>query len=294
MTEQYSPGPLAALSDALAGLVAQAAPRVVAVHGRDGRASSGFLWQDNLVVTAAETLEREEDIALTLPDGREVAATLAGRDPGTDVALLRAEIGAAPGWATAEARTGALAVALGRVEAGAVATLGMTALVGPEWRSQRGGRIDQKLVFDLTLTAQAEGGPLLDAHGRLLGMAVFGPRRRVLGIPAATIARVAEVLKDRGRVARGYLGLALQPVRHGGVQGLIVLGVDPGSPAGQAGLLLGDVLVRLDGAPLASVREMLARLEPEMVGRAVQLEVVRAGQAFTVSATVAERPSAAR
>ncbi len=289
--------PLGALSDQLAALAAAGAARAVSVQGREGRGFSGILWQDGLVVTAAEPLERDDDISVTLPDGRRVPAVLAGRDVGTDVALLKLETGPVAPLVLAPPESlalGRIALAVGRGEEGPIAAMGVAAFVGGAWRSMRGGSLERRLVFDLRLSALAEGGPLLDDAGRLIGMAVFGPRRRPLAIPAETIARVVEVLRVRGRVARGYLGLAMQPVRAGGTRGLIVLGVDPGSPAALAGVLLGDVLLAMDGQPLGGVREMLGRLDPESVGQAVALEVLRAGQAVRVALVVGERPAAPR
>ena len=289
--------PLAALSDHLATLAAAGAARAVSVQGREGRGFSGILWQEGLVVTAAEPLERDDDITVTLPDGRRVQATLAGRDTGTDVALLKLETGPVAPLEPAPPESlalGRLALAVGRGEAGPIAAMGVAAFVGGAWRSMRGGSLERRLVFDLRLSALAEGGPLLDDAGRLIGMAVFGPRRRPLAIPAETIARVVEVLRTRGRVARGYLGLAMQPVRTGATRGLIVLGVDPGSPAAQAGVLLGDVLLAMDSQPLAGVREMLGRLDPDSVGRPITLEVQRAGQALSLALVVGERPAASR
>ena len=295
MTDAFSPDPLAAFSDRLAALAAEAAARVVAVHGRDGRARSGLLWAEGLVVTAEEALERDDELAVTLPDGRVVAAALAGRDPGTDVALLKAETGgfvplvAAP---PAGLLPGHLVVAVGRGEYGPAAAFGIAALVGGPWRSMRGGRLDRRIQLGLKLDAAAEGGAVLDHDGRLVGMAVPGPRRRALAIPAETIARSVEQLRTRGRVARGYLGLAMQPVQVGEGRGLIVVGVDPRGPAGQAGLLLGDVLAGWNGTPLASVREMLARLDPDAVGTTVTLDVVRAGQPHRLQVRIGERAAA--
>ncbi|NOG72630.1 S1C family serine protease [Roseicella sp. DB1501] len=294
MTDAFA-DPLALLSDRLAQLTAEGAARVVAVHGRDGRARSGLLWADGLVVTAEEALERDDELAVTLPNGRVIPAGLAGRDPGTDVALLRAETGSvaplvpAPPAALAP---GHLLLALGRGEHGPTAAYGIAAVVAGPWRSMRGGRLDRRIELGFRLDPVAEGGAVLDHAGRLVGMAVPGPRRRALTIPAETIARAVEQLRTRGRVARGYLGLAMQPVQLGERRGLIVVGVDPRSPAGEAGVLIGDVLAAWDGDPLGSVREMLARLDPDSVGRQVTLELVRAGQPHRLQVRIGERAAA--
>ena len=296
MTETAMPDPLAALSDRLAGLAAAGTAATVAVHGRDGRARSGLVWAEGLVVTAEEALERDDDLSLTLPDGRRVPATLGGRDPGTDVALLRAETGPVTPLPLAPAAAlapGHLVLAVGRSEYGPISALGTAALIGGPWRSMRGGRIERRLHLDLRLEAEGEGGPVLDHAGRLVGMSVPGPRRRVLVIPAETIARVAEVLRTRGRMPRGYAGVALQPLAlPGGTRGLIVMGVDREGPAAKAGVVLGDILLAWDEAPLGSVREMLERLDAESVGREVTLELLRGGRPMRLTLRISERAAA--
>lgn len=295
MTDALSTDPLAAFSDRLAALAAEAAARVVAVHGRDGRARSGLLWAEGLVVTAEEALEHDDELSLTLPGGRTAPAVLAGRDPGTDVALLRAETGGfvpLPPAPPAMLAAGHLVLAVGRGEHGPVVAHGIASLVGGPWRSMRGGRLDRRIQLGLKLDPAAEGGAVLDHAGRLLGMAVPGPKHRALAIPAETIARSVEQLRTRGRVARGYLGLAMQPVQAGDMRGLIVVGVDPRSPAGQAGVLLGDVLVAWDGRPLGTVRDMLARLDPDSVGTTVTLELIRAGRPHSIPVRIGERAAA--
>lgn len=300
--------PFAALSGRIAALVEAAASRLVAVHGRDARhvaSSSGILWRAGLIVTAAEALEREDDLAVTLADGRRLPATLAGRDAATDTALLRVEGAgeglAAPASGAEEAlRVGQLLLALGRDDvAGPIAALGIAATVGGPWQSLRGGRIDRRIRLDLALHPAAEGGAVVDGAGRVLGMAVFGPRRRVLVIPFATIARTVAAFEARGRITRGYLGLAMQPVRTGrggggAGHGLIVVGLDPGGPAERAGMMLGDVILAWDGVPLAGggVREVLERLDPGSVGRRVALDLLRGGAQARVEVTIGERPSA--
>ncbi len=284
--------PLAAFSDRLAALAEWGATRAVAVHGRDGRSRSGLLWAEGLVVTAEEALERDDDLALTLPDGRCVPALLAGRDPGTDLALLRAETGPVAPLPPEAGRLapGHLLVVLGRDAEGPLAFFGMVAQLGGPWRSMRGGRLERRIRLSVRLEAEAEGGPVLDHAGRLVGMAVPGPRRRVLAIPAETMARVIPVLAARGRMPRGYLGMALQPIGlPGGARGLIVMGVDAGGPAARAGLVLGDILTAWDDMPLASVRDALGRLDPESIGREVLLGVLRAGAPIALRLRIAER-----
>jgi S1-C subfamily serine protease len=287
------PSPLQTLSAALAGLVAAAAPSLVAVHSHRSR-SSGFAWRPGLIVTADEALAEDGEIGVVLPGrGEATKATLVGRDSTTDIALLRVEGAEVPPFPleAAPVEAGALAVAVGSREGMPVAALGAVSLAGPGWRSLRGGEIDARIELDLSLRRHAEGGPALDAAGRAFGMAVFGPRRRVLVIPAATIERVGGTLAAHGRIPRGYLGLGLQPVRldDGGV-GAMAMSVDAKGPGAAAVLRQGDVIVAWDGQPIQGVQSLLRRLGPGSVGSVVTLSGRRAGQPLEVKLTIGERP----
>jgi S1-C subfamily serine protease len=296
MEEQMADA-LSQFSRHLASTIEAASATVVAVQGRGRIASSGIIWEPGLVVTAEETVERDADLAVTLPDGRRVEATLAGRDASTDIAVLRFD-GQAPAAAAAIAtdlRPGHLAVAVGRAHGDVIAALGIVSLAGGAWHSSHGGKIDAKLRFDLRLAMTAEGGALVTADGELIGMAVFGPRRRVLAIPAATISRVVQTIKDKGHVARGYLGVSLQsvPLSHrDGEQrrrAAMVVTIDPAGPAQAAGILQGDILVAMDGEPVAGARGIYQRLGPDSVGRKISVEIVRAGVPTTAQVTIAAR-----
>jgi S1-C subfamily serine protease len=291
------------LSNELAALVAAAAQSVAAVHGGGRRPSSGIIWQPGIVVTAEETVVNDTDLALTLPGGKRVAATLAGRDPSTDIAVLRYEATPpAKAFATTtfatELRAGHLAVAIGSSEGDAVATLGVVSFAGPAWRSRQGGQIDARLVIDARLPAVAEGGALVSADGSLIGMAVFGPRRRVLAIPASTIARVAPIIQDRGHIARGYLGVGLQRVPLSAAEGAeatrgaMVVTLDPAGPAKAAGILQGDIIVRLGGSAVTGLRTLYQQLGSDAVGKKMAVELIRAGVHKTVDVTIAPRPQA--
>jgi S1-C subfamily serine protease len=312
MTDAVSPNPSQRLSqlqsplqlsNELAALVAAAAQSVVAVHGGGRRPSSGIIWQPGIAVTAEETIVRDADLALTLPGGNQVPATLAGRDPSTDIAVLRYEATPAPkAFATApfsaDLRAGHLAVAIGSAEGEAVATLGIVALAGGAWRSRHGGQIDARLVIDARLPTIAEGGALVSADGSLIGIPVFGPRRRVLAIPAATIARVVPIIEDRGHIRRGYLGVGLQRVPLAAAEGAetrrgaMVVTLDPAGPAKAAGILQGDIIVRLGGSAVTGLRSLYQQLGADAVGKKMAVDLIRAGVHTTVDVTIAPRPQA--
>jgi S1-C subfamily serine protease len=283
------------LSAALAALAAKEAPSVVSVRSHRSRAS-GFVWRPGLIVTAEEALAEEGEIEVTLPGGEQVAAQLVGRDPSTDVALLRAgpraelPVVLVPTVPPA----GALAMAVGAEEGAPTAGFGVVSRATGPWLSLRGGEIDARIELDLRLRRSAEGGLALDAAGQAFGMTVFGPRRRTLVIPAATIERVAQKLEAHGRVARGYLGLGLQPVAVAGAEsrGAMVMSVDPQGPGAQAGIQQGDVVVAWDGAPIKHLRAVLRALGPDSVGRTVTLRLRRGGDERDVALAIGERPDA--
>lgn len=287
------------LSNDLAALVAGTAPGVVAVHGGGRAPSSGFFWQPGVVVTAEETIANDGDLAIVLPSGERVPATLAGRDPSTDVAVLRCEgTPAATVFATMPTavgvQTGELAVVVGRADGGTVATLGMVSFSGGPWRSRSGGSIAARLVIDTRLPAIAEGGVLVAADGRFIGMPVFGPRRQILAIPAATIAAVAPVILEKGHIPRGYLGVGLQrvAVSDGGTRrGAMVVSLDPAGPARAAGIYQGDIIVAIGGAAVSGPRSLYHYLGPDAVGRTTTVELMRTGASASVEVTIAARPA---
>jgi S1-C subfamily serine protease len=292
MSLSPSAASLQALSDTLSALVAKAASGLVAVHSHRSRAS-GFVWRPGLIVTAHEALAEEGEITVTLPAGETLPATLLGRDPTTDVALLRVERNdLRPMTLAAEpVAAGSIAIVVGAQDGAPTAAFGVVSLAGAGWRSLRGGEIDARIELDLSLRRSSEGGLALDPSGHAFGMAVFGPRRRVLVIPSATIGRVAAKLETHGRIPRGYLGLALQPVRldDAGL-GAMVMGVDAGGPGATAGIRQGDVLLAWNGEPIRSVHALLRALGPDSVGSAVRLSLKRAGEPMEASLTVGERP----
>jgi S1-C subfamily serine protease len=300
MTE--STNPLVAFSDHAAQVVERAAASVVAVHGGGRRSTSGIHWRSGIIVTAEEVLERDEGIKLTLPGGRLVDATLAGRDPTTDIAVLRFQPDGLAGAQTADAaslRAGHLVLAIGNHEGAPVASLGIVAVAGGAWHSLRGGAIDSLIRLDIGLAQVAEGGALVDAQGRVVGVAVLGPRRRVLAIPTSTIDRVVDQLLAKGHVFRGYLGAGLQPVRLGqpaseaqpsaSGRGILVVSLDPAGPAARAGLLVGDIVTAWNAKPVDRVREIMRLLSPDSVGQTIDLGLLRGGAPTALKVVIGER-----
>ncbi len=285
--------PLEDFSGALAQLVADKAANLVSIRSHRSQ-SSGFAWRGDLIVTSDEALAEDGDISVASIDGEQRPARVVGRDAATDVALLKVE-GAAFAPAvldTQQIRPGALALVVGTGGSGALAAFGSVALSGPSWSSMRGGKIDARIELDMRLRRSAQGGLAVDAGGRAFGMAVFGPRRRVLVIPSRTIERVAAALLSHGRIARGFLGLGLQPVRVEGVGGFgaIVTGVARDGPAAAAGARQGDVIVAWNGQPLQSFRSLFPALGPDSVGQVVTLGLRRGGEPLELPVTVGERP----
>ena len=292
MSDKTASSPLLAFSAALADLLRAAAPSLVSVQSNRAR-STGFSWRPGLIVAAENALPDEGDISIVAPDGASSPAEIIGRDPSSDVALLRVartDLTKAPASADAPA-AGALAVVAGAREGAPTAALGVVSFVGPQWRSLRGGVIDARIELDAALARSSEGGLALDAEGRAFGMAVFGPRRRTLVIPMATIDRVAELLSTKGRIARGYLGLGLQPVKlDDGGAGAMAISVDAKGPAAAAGVRQGDIIVAWNGEPIRGVHHLVRALGSDSVGASVRLTLRRAGELVEATLTIGERP----
>ena len=295
--------PLLAFSDHAAELVERVAGSIVAVDGGGGWPSSGIHWRSGVIVTAEEVLERDENIKLTLPGGRIADASLAGRDPTTDVAALRFQPDRLPVATTAGAslRAGHVVVAVGNHDGAPLAALGIVALAGGAWHSVRGGTIDRLIRLDLALSPAAEGGALVDLQGRIIGMTVLGPRRRALSIPSSTIDRTVDQLLARGHVFRGYLGASLQSVKRestngsqasAGQRGVLVVSIDPNGPSARAGILVGDIVTAWNGQPIAGVREIMRLLGPESIGSTVDLGLIRGGTPTALQVVIGERPVA--
>jgi S1-C subfamily serine protease len=294
---------LSQLSDNLASTVEAVAPSVARVEARRRLAATGIVWSaDGIVVTAHHVIEHDEGITVGFGDGESVPATLVGRDPSTDLAVLRASAtGLAPAaWADLEGlRVGHLALALGRPGRSVQATLGIVSALAHGGRSPRAGARDPYVQTDVAMYPGFSGGPLVDAGGRVVGLNTTALHRGInVAIPAATVARVVETLLTHGRVRRGYLGIGSQPARlPGGLAeslgqetGLLIVSVEPGSPAETAGLMLGDTIVALGGEPVRHLDELLAGLPGDLVGVEAVVRVLRAGELQEVRVSVGERP----
>jgi S1-C subfamily serine protease len=295
---------LIALSNALAQATERAAASTVAVHTEARGSSSGVVWRAGVVVTAEHALGGDEDIQVTLPDGRVVAAALAGRDASTDLAVLKCPEATSPVAEIAEVsavKPGSLALVVGRTRAsGPVAALGTVSLVASERRTWTGAALAPYIRLDVGLQPTAIGGAVIDAHGRAIGIAT--PRFARFGaiaVPAPTVNRIVDTLLQKGRVPRGYLGVGLQPVRLPAAlrqtlqrqdkTAAIVLDVEPEGPAHKAGMVIGDILVSLAGHPVARLEDIHAQLTAESIGKSLPVKFVRGGALQEANIVVGER-----
>jgi S1-C subfamily serine protease len=287
---------LAALSEALAQTVERAAPATVAVHGRSRLGSSGVVWAPGVIVTAEHTLARDEDITVTLGDGRTLPAELAGRDAGSDLAVLRCDAAASPQplrTAAAMPAAGSLILAVGRATDGqTAATMGIVSVSGGPWNTWRGGKLDHLLRLDIRLYPTCSGGAVITADGSLAGIATVALTRTLpAAVPVRTIERSVRELLETGRIRRGYLGVGVQPVTlSDGQAGLIVLSVEPGSAAAQAGVIIGDVLIEVGGSSIREPGELQAVLAGLAPGTAADARLIRGGSPVSLQVTVGQRP----
>jgi S1-C subfamily serine protease len=281
--------PLNTFSNSLADLVERVSHSVVAVDARPRMGSSGFLWRAGIIVTADHAIRRDDSIPVILPDGNRATAELAGRDPGTDIAVLRVNSAPAPELTSAPAlRTGEIVLAVGRHEPGVLAALGIVSTAGPAWKTWRGGQLDSLLRLDIGAYPRSSGSIIIDTQGRIAGMLTGGLTRTApVAIPIATIDRVATELSEHGAVERGFLGVGLQPIplpptyakalNREQRAAAIVLSVVPDGPAEKAGILVGDVVVEMDGQPVEDTDDIQSALHGA-IGKALPVVVFRGGE----------------
>jgi serine protease Do len=296
---------LISFSNELAGIVQRLNPFVVSVGARRRYPSSGLLWSPNVIVTAAHTIQQDEDISLTTADGKTLGAELVGRDPGTEIAVLKADVPSLPGVAPGRASAvspGELALVLGRSpRSGVNASCGIISAVSGPWKTWRGGELDSYIRLDARLFPQSSGGAVINMRGEIIGIATSALSRIAgLAIPAATVKRVTEQLLERGFVPRGYLGVGVQSVvfpeelrqrlsipNHAG---LMVLSVESSGPADKAGLLIGDIVIRLGDVLAERIDELQTYSGSGLIGKSVQIHFIRGGVLNESTLTVAERP----
>lgn len=298
---------LETLSNDLSAAVEFAGRSVVALHARRRIPASGVVWRPGIVVATDHTIQKDDDIRVTLHDGTETRAAVTGRDPTTDLAVLKLDTAAEPATIRhTPLRVGQLALALGRPGREISASLGIVSAVSSEWRTWRGGKLDQFVRLDVAIYDGFSGGPIVDAAGGVLGIGTSGlARAMALAIPSTTIERVVDQLLAGGRVRPGFLGIGTQPVRLTDAlrarvastgtdaleTALMIVAVEPNAPADRAGLLLGDLLVALDGQPTPDPRDVLAALGPDTVGKVINATVLRGGEPTTIAITVGEHPN---
>ena len=295
---------LETISSEFASAAEKAGGSVVAIHARRWMPTSGIEWKKGVIVTVHHGVQRDEDIKVLLNGGRSVSAKLAGRDPSTDIAVLRIEEGSSSSPALGDStslRLGHLVLALGRTRRGdLVASSGIIGGISGEWKNRRGGKLDQHIRLDLALYPGFSGGPLLNARGEVVGINTRGlGHGRAVTVPVATVNRVVEELLERGHIARPYLGIAMQPVEVPEnmrsklpVQtrvGLLVMHVENGGPAEKAGVLQGDVLFEVGGETVEHVDAIQDSLATAKVGDVLQIRVIRAGEIKPVAITLGER-----
>lgn len=291
-------------SNSLADAVERAGQSVVAVLEGGQRGVSGTLWREGVVVTAAHTIRGRDEVTVALPAGGTVKARVAGRDAGSDIAVLKlASNHAAPAkfGDAAPLRVGHFVLAVGRrKDEGLATSYGVISAIGGPWRTWQGGRVDRYLRLDLLPYPGFSGGPLVDVQGNVLGINTSGPRRSVLTIPASTVDKVATQLIEKGHIARGYLGAGFQPVQlPQAVQqalaekhdvGLLIVTIAHDGPAEGAGLFIGDIVLAFDGKVLTDTADLQNSLDPESVGKPVRVQILRGGKATEVNVTIGERP----
>jgi S1-C subfamily serine protease len=292
------------LSNALARETDRAAASIVAVHTEARGSSSGVVWRNGIIVTAEHALRRDEEIHVTLPDGRVVPAALAGRDASTDLAILKCAEAASPVAEISDAATikpGSLVLVVGRTRAsGPVAALGAVSLVAPERRTWIGAPLSPYVRLDVGLQPTAVGGAVIDAYGRAIGMAT--PRFARFGaiaVPASAVNRVADALLRTGHIPHGYLGVGLHPIRlpdalrqtlqRNEKTAAMVIEVEPDGPAHKAGIMIGDLLISFGAQPITRVEDVHAQLAAEAIGKPVVVKLVRGGAAQEISIVIGER-----
>jgi S1-C subfamily serine protease len=293
------------LSNALAQATERAAASLVAVHTERRGSSSGIIWRPGVIVTSDHALRRDEEIQVTLPDGRVGPATLAGRDPATDIAVLKcAEAVSSPQefGDAASVKPGSITLVVGRTRAsGPVAALGVVSLVAPERRTWTGASLIPYIRLDAGVQPTAVGGAVIDANGKIVGLAT--PRFARFGaiaVPVAAVNKAVDILLQNGHIPRGFLGVGLQPVRlpealrekiaWNEKTGAILMEVHPNGSADKAGMVIGDIIISLAGEAVTRLEDIQAHLGGDAIGKTLPVKYIRGGAIHEGRITVGERP----
>lgn len=295
---------LSGLSQSLVKLVEVTSGGVVAVKAAPYRVVSGVSLREDLIAVADHSLRRERPVPIQASDSRTGTGVILGREPSLDLAFLKADgviLTPLAASDTGSLRAGMLAAVIGMtMDVGPSVSLGVLGAVGGPRRTWRGGTLDSFLRLDVNLYPSQSGAAVVDVDGRLMGMATPGlSRHSALAVPMATLQRISDELLREGRIRHGYLGVGLQPVailrnlrdRHGieAESGLIVLSIEADSPAEQAGLQLGDVLISIGGKALEDVDDLQSLLRGDAVGKAVGAKLLRGGEPVELDITIGER-----
>jgi serine protease DegQ len=294
---------LVELSDALADAAEKAGKATVLVNARRRMPASGIAYALDLILTADHIVEREEGIKVTLADGTEVSARIAGRDAGSDLAVLKLEraVDSIAEATKSPARLGQIALVLGRPSPNGIeASLGTVSAIGGPMRTAHGGMLEKYIRTDSISYPGFSGGPLVAADGTVLGVNTSGlANGAAITIPADIAWRIADTLVKHGRIKRGYLGIRSQTVEIPNASqkslnreqatGLLIIGVENDSPASKGGLIVGDILVAVAGVPVLHHDELFTRLNGDVVGKSIPIDVLRGGQPQTINVLVGER-----
>ncbi len=295
---------IASLSNELASLVEKTSPSVVAIDGRRRMHSSGIHWRPGLVVIAEHALRRDEDISVKGADGNEAGAVVLGRDPTTDLALLKVEglrVPTIDDKTAEDARVGDVVLVIGRSpNSGPNASMGIISAVSGAWRTWRGGELDKYSRLDASVFPGSSGGAVIDHRGQFIGLATSALSRVAgLAIPVSTVRSVCRLLEEKGAIPRGFIGVGLQtvPIPESfqktlsleNAAGIMVLNVEPGGPADKGGILIGDILFEIEKQRVESVEDVQAALEFKNIGKRVHIKLIRGGAAREQEVVIGER-----
>jgi S1-C subfamily serine protease len=294
---------LTSISEGLIQAVEKAAKSTALVNGRHRLPASGIVYAPDLVLTADHVVERDEDLSVALANGETIPASVAGRDPGNDLALLRLKVATAipAEKAAQEARVGQIVVALGRPGVdGIEASMGVVSAVGGPARTWRGGMLERYLRTDAIPFPGFSGGPLVDSEGKVVGLNTSGlAHGTAITIPAFLAWLDAENLAKYGYIKRGYLGIRSQQVDlstelgkalgRAQATGLLLVSVEDGSPAQTGGLMVGDILAGINGQAIVDHDALMVHLSGETVGKPIAVQILRGGRPLELTVAVGER-----